>query len=152
MRASEQTYDANGSLPPIADTCVAIQEAEMSYDLMVFDPNAAPRERDAFLSWYKAQTEWTEGHCYNDPQVTTPALASWFADISQTYRPMNGPFACRDYDDPKVTDYSIGRSVIYAAFAWSEAASAFEAVNRLAAKHGVGFYDVSSDEGEIRFP
>jgi hypothetical protein len=34
----------------------------MSYDLMVFDPAAAPRERDDFLRWYDAQTEWTEGH------------------------------------------------------------------------------------------
>jgi hypothetical protein len=52
----------------------------------------------------------------------------------------------------KSRDYSIGRSVIYAAFAWSQAETAFEAVNRLAAKHGVGFFDVSSEQGEIRFP
>ena len=119
---------------------------------MVFDPAAAPRNRDDFLSWYDAQTEWGEGHSYDDPQVTTPALASWFADVSKAFPPMNGPHASSDYDDPKVTDYSIGRSVIYAAFAGSVAASAFEEVDRLATKHGVGFFDVSSDEGEIRFP
>jgi hypothetical protein len=51
-----------------------------------------------------------------------------------------------------VTDYSIGRSVIYAAFAWSQAGAAFETMSRLADKHRVGFYDVSSDQGEIRFP
>ena len=124
----------------------------MSYDLMVFDPAAAPRNRDDFLSWYDAQTEWGEGHSYDDPQVTTPALASWFADVSKAFPPMNGPHASSDYDDPNVTDYSIGRSVIYAAFAGSVAASAFEEVDRLATKHGVGFFDVSSDEGEIRFP
>ena len=143
---------ASVGLPPIADTSKAFQEVGMSYDLMVFDPNAAPRDREGFLSWYDTQTEWTEGHSYDDPRVTTPALASWFAEISQAFPPMNGPSASDDYEDPKVTDYSIGRSVIYAAFAWSQAEPAFEAVNRLASKHGVGFYNVSSEEGEIRFP
>ena len=119
---------------------------------MVFDPGAAPRDRERFLGWYDAQTKWTEDHSYDDPQVTTPALASWFVAISSIFPPMNGPLASDDYDDPNVTDYSIGRSVIYAAFAWSRADAAFEAVTRLATEHSVGFFDVSSDEGEIRFP
>ena len=119
---------------------------------MVFDPAAAPRDREQFLSWYDAQTKWAEDHSYDDPQVATPALACWFADMSQSFPPMNGPLASDDFDDPRVTDFCIGRSVIYAAFAWSQAAQAYEAVSRLAAKHSVGFYDVSSDEGEIRFP
>ena len=87
----------------------------MSYDLMVFDPAAAPRERNDFLRWYEEQTEWSEGHSYDDPQVTAPALARWFAEISQTFPPMNGPYASIDFENPKVTDYSIGRWVIYAA-------------------------------------
>jgi hypothetical protein len=124
----------------------------MSYDLAVFDPTAAPRDRDEFLSWFEAQTEWTEGHSYDDPAVTTPALASWFAEMSHAFPPMNGPLASRDFVDSSVTDYSIGRSIIYAAFAWSQARAAFDAVNRLAAKHRVGFFDVSGDPGEIRFP
>lgn len=137
---------------PIADTGSFNQNPRMSYDLMVFDPAAAPRDRDDFLRWYDTQTEWSEGHSYGDPQVTTPALASWFAEMAQAFSPMNGPLASKDYDNPKVTNYSIGRSVIYAAFAWSQAETAFEAVYRLAAKHGVGFYDVSAEEGEIRVP
>jgi hypothetical protein len=117
----------------------------MSYDLMVFDPDAAPREREAFQSWFDAQTEWTEEHSYEDPRITTPALASWFAEMSETFPPMNGPFASADYDNLKRTDYSIGRSVIYAAFAWSQAKSAFAMVERMAAKHGVGFFDVGGE-------
>ena len=119
---------------------------------MVFDPDVAPRDREGFVRWYDTQTEWAEGHSYDDPRVTAPALANWFAEISQTFPPMNGPFASDDYDNPRVTDYSIGRSVIYAAFAWSQADAAFEAVDRLAAKHGVGFFDASSEQGDIRFP
>ena len=124
----------------------------MSYDLMVFDPEAAPRDREEFMRWYRAQTEWSEDHSYDDPRVTIPALAGWFAEISEAFPPMNGPGASDDYDNPRLTDYSIGRSVIYVAFAWSEADAAFETVRRLAIEHEVGFFDVSADEGEIRFP
>ena len=118
---------------------------------MVFDPHAAPRDRDEFLRWYDEQAEWSEGHSYDDPEATTPALASWFAEMSQTFPPMNGPFASNDYDNLKVTDYSIGRSVIYAAFASSQGHLAYGTVRRLAAKHSVGFFDASGD-GEIAFP
>ena len=31
----------------------------MSYDLMVFDTKVAPRERTAFLTWYKQLVKWT---------------------------------------------------------------------------------------------
>jgi hypothetical protein len=68
----------------------------MSYDLMVFDPASAPRDREAFLNWYAAQTEWTEDHSYDDPRVATPALAGFFAHIVQVFPPMNGPFASND--------------------------------------------------------
>ena len=124
----------------------------MSYDLMVFDPSVAPRDRKEFLDWYRKQTEWSEGHSYDDPAVTTPDLSNWFASISKEFPPMNGPLASDDYENPKVTDYSTGKEVIYAAFAWSQAEVAFEAANSLAAQHGVGFFNVSSEHGEIRFP
>ena len=123
----------------------------MSYDLVVFDPQVAPRGRDEFLRWYDEQTAWPEGHSYDDPEVTTPALASWFADMSQGFPPMNGALASNDYANLKVTDYAIGRSVIYAAFASSQGQLAYETVRRLAAKHSVGFFDASGD-GEIAFP
>jgi hypothetical protein len=62
---------------------------------------------------------------------------------------MNGPFVPVGepiYDD-EVTDYSIGKSVVYAAFAWSVADKARASVFELAKKHGVGFFDASSDDG-----
>jgi hypothetical protein len=124
----------------------------MSYDLMVFDPEAAPASRDAFMAWYHKQTQWKEEHGYNDPSVTAPKLRLWFDEMIQTFPPMNGPFRSADVDNPKVTDYSVGRSVIYAAFAWSEAKTARPAMRRLAQKHGVGFFDVSTDNGEILMP
>ena len=124
----------------------------MSYDLMVFEPSVAPQDRDAFMKWYGEQTEWSESHSYEDPAVASPALQRWFAEMIQSYPPLNGPLASDDVDDPRVTDHCIGRNVIYSAFAWSCAEDAFTTMKSLAAKHGVGFFDVSSSDGEILFP
>ena len=124
----------------------------MSYDLMVFDPAAAPTDRTAFLAWYADQTKWAEGHSYDDPAVSAPALAAWYADLIQTYPPMNGPLASADPDNPKVSDYSIGKAVIYVAFGWSQAEAAGVAMYRTAVKHHVGFFDVSADDGLIWYP
>jgi hypothetical protein len=124
----------------------------MSYDLMVFDPEAPPQDRAGFVEWYLQQIEWGEGHSYDDPKVSTSALSAWFFDMTQEYPAMNGPYASDDVDDPKVTDYCIGRAVIYTAFAWSEAESAYHAVFEAARKHRVGFYDVSADDGQVWMP
>lgn len=119
---------------------------------MVFDPSAAPRRRKGFMEWYDQQTQWAETHGYNNPDVPTPRLRAWLQEMIKTFPPMNGPWATDDVDNPKVTDYSVGQSVIYGAFAWSEAEAAYEHVKRLAAKHRVGFFDVSANEGDIWLP
>lgn len=124
----------------------------MSYDLMVFEPTAAPKDRKQFMKWYREQTQWAEGHSYNDPSVSSPALQAWFQDMIQVFPAMNGPYASEDVDDPKVTDHCIGKTVIYSAFAWSCAEEAHGAMKQLAIKHNVGFFDVSANEGEIVFP
>lgn len=41
--------------------------------------------------------------------------------------------------DNRLTDYSLGTSVIYAAFAYSVADEAYTAMRKLAIKHKVGF-------------
>jgi hypothetical protein len=64
---------------------------------------------------------------------------------------MNGPYATEG-DDLNISDYSIGQSVIYVGFAWSVAEAAREAVFRLATKHRVGFFDVSSETGAVWVP
>lgn len=124
----------------------------VSYDLMVFDPPAAPRELAAFLAWWKQQSAWSESHGYQDPGVTTPQLRAWFQDVAASFPPMNGPLAVDEPDDESATDYSIGRQVIYAAFAWSRAADAYQRVFAAAKKHGVGFFDASGEGGEVWLP
>jgi hypothetical protein len=124
----------------------------MSYDLMVFNKEAAPRTRIDFMKWYEVQSEWTEEHGYDDPKNTTTELRNWFLEMIQTFPPMNGPYAVDDIDNPSTSDYCIGKDVICVAFAWSLAGQAYEKMIELAEKHGVGFFDVSSDNGDILFP
>ena len=124
----------------------------MSYDLAVFKPSVAPIEREQFLAWVDRITQWQEPHTYNDPEVSSPALRSWFFEMIEQFPPMNGAYAKEDVDDPCVTDYSLGETLIYSAFAWSKAEEAFKTTIRLAEKHQVGFYHVSSAKGEVYFP
>lgn len=129
----------------------AISIAHMSYDLMVFSQEAAPKTKPEFMAWYDAQTEWAEGHTYNDPAITTPALQAWVLEMEQTFPNMNGPDATDDHTSAYETDYGIGRVVIYAAFSWSLTGEANETAHRLAQKHQVGFWDPSF-EGPILLP
>jgi hypothetical protein len=126
----------------------------MSYDLMVFEPEAAPKDHRRFLDWYFEQTKWNEGHSYGDPAVTSHSLRDWFSEISNTFPPLNGVFSKEELpdDEASATDYSIGRQIIYAAFAWSKVDSAYQAVIDLAAKHHLGFFNVSSDLEEVWLP
>ena len=126
----------------------------MSYDLMVFERTKAPQKRKEFLVWYDKETEWSEEHGYNDPAVTSPALREWYEEMIKTFPNMDSSDAEVEDDDADahLTDYSIGRNVIYAAFAWSVAEEAYEKMKALAQKHGVGFFDVSSNDGDIILP
>jgi len=124
----------------------------MSYDLMVFDPTAVSPIRKDFMAWYGEQTKWSEGHNYQDHSITTDGLKAWYQEIIEHFPPMNGPLASEDFDDPKVTDYSIGKHIIYSAFAWSVAEQAHPMMRNLAIKHSIGFFDVSANDGEILFP
>jgi hypothetical protein len=124
----------------------------MSYDLMVFRADIVPRTRPEFMSWYNEQTKWAEGHSYNDPIVTSEELKNWFMEMIITFPAMNGPYAVSDPGNYFVTDYCIGKDVIYVTFSWSIAEKAYEVTKSIAEKHRVGFFDASANDGDILFP
>ena len=47
---------------------------------------------------------------------------------------------------------TIGAALIYMSFEWDKVDEAYAAVFKLAGKHGVGFFDVSSDLAETWLP
>lgn len=131
---------------------VVSNRINMSYDLMVFRKEAAPKTRTDFMKWYEEQTEWNEEHSYDDPANTSTELRNWYMEMIQTFPAMNGPLVSDDVDNSNVSDYSIGKDVIYAGFSWSVVQQAYTTMMRLAEKHSVGFFDVSGDKGDIFFP
>lgn len=117
----------------------------MSYDLMVFAPDAAPaKKRGPFLDWYEQQTEWEEDHSYDDPAVSTAALCAFYEELVPDFP--SSP------EDDSGTDYTIGKALIYITFSWDKVDQAYAAVFRLAGKHALGFFDASSDLAETWLP
>lgn len=114
---------------------------------MVFAPEAAPSKRAAFLDWYDQQTDWDDEFAGDDPAIATPGLQEFFAEMVQSFAALDDPS-----DDEAGTDYTIGESLIYMNFAWDAVDQAYETVFRLAAKHRLGFFDVSSDIAEAWLP
>lgn len=129
----------------------------MSYDLMVFERTKAPRTKEEFLKWYEKQAEWDEDHDYSSIEVSSPALQNWFMEMKDAFPPMNGPYSPDDtlLDESleaHLTDYCIGRDVIYTSFAWSLAEEAYSLMRQLAAKHNVGFFDASGPDADVILP
>jgi len=120
----------------------------MSFDLLIFEKEHAPINREPFLEWYGEQMDWKEDHTYGDPAVATRSLQAWLFEMFQTFPATNGAIS-QNGNVLMSGDYSIRRSTIYASFAWSMADHAYETAFQLAAKHGVGFFNVSSDQGEV---
>lgn len=127
----------------------------MSYDVLAFDPSEVSDE--SFGQWWREQATWPEGHSYDDAAVATAPLRAFYGALSMSYPPMNGPDAPSDEAvaaDPslehRMTDYSIGTSLVYAAFAWSEADAARELSVALAATHGVALALVSDGDEILR--
>lgn len=130
----------------------------MSFDVMLFDTQDAPREREVFDQWFHGLNVWEGDLDYNDCRNATPSLQNFYRDIIRIYPSINGPDApdsAAVESDPemasRMTDYSIAPRLIYAAFAWSHAQDAEKLIHDLAARHGVGIYHVSTDNAVI-FP
>jgi hypothetical protein len=126
----------------------------MSYDLMVFEPDAVPQGHAEFVDWYAQQIKWDEDHGYDDPALSSPHLRAWFEEIIRIFPPMNGPPAIVNLPENEAfsTDYAIGAGFIYASFAWSKAEPAYMTVARLAEKHQLGLFNASSSGEEVWIP
>lgn len=129
----------------------------MSYDLMVFDPAKAPDDKASFMRWYGEQTKWSEAHTYSDTKVSSEQLQRFYEELVLTFPSMNvddDVFEAMEEagTDNRLTEYSLGKEVIYAAFAWSVAEEGYNMMRELAMKHNVGFFGVSGSDGEIIRP
>lgn len=153
----------------------------MSYDLLVFDPEFAPRGRPEFMAWYSEIIKWGDERDYNSPESMTGNLRLFYDKLRTEFPPMNGPYAYEfdqptqplfeqkskgfwskifkaapqlerpepAFDEAFVTDYSLAENAIYMGFAWSISGQAYNHVFNTALSAGVGFFNVSGNDGEI---
>lgn len=115
----------------------------MSYDLMVFNIDTAPKEKDAFFEWYEVQTAWTEKHNYKDPKNTSEELKVWYYEMTKTFPAIQEYEDTEDNSNTLFGDYTIGREMIYASFPWSSGYKAFKQSKHLAYSNQLGLYDIS---------
>lgn len=126
----------------------------MSYDLMVFNPEAAPSGHAEFLDWYDKQMQWDGGRPADKLARIAPALRAWFDEMTRQYPAIHGePRADESAGGAFVlTDYTIGQDIIYASFPAGRANPAYKHMFALAGRHRIGFFDASSRKGEVWLP
>lgn len=116
----------------------------MSYDLMVFDPDYAPKKSE-IAGWYMDAMDEDERdtRLIDDPASTQSGrLQAFYADMRQMFPAMNGPDAVSDdVESNRVTGYAFYPGFIYMDFRWSAAEPASITVPTLAEKHGLGLFD-----------
>ena len=119
----------------------------MSYDLMVLDKHERFKSSDDFLRWYDEVTEWSDDIDYNDYHHATPNLQSWFLEIKDIIRPINGEFAPSDEelngDGIHEADYNIAKDCIYIAFDYTDSELAYSLSKALAKKYNLILFDIS---------
>lgn len=129
----------------------------MSFDMVIFDNTKVPRDKDAFMKWYLKQVKWEDNLDYNDyHNLTNQKMRGFFEELIKLYPPMNGLLALSDEElnenpelEDKMADYSISKTMIYAALAWSEAEKGEQIFYHLTKKYGVGFFNCSSSDGKV---
>lgn len=119
----------------------------MSFDLMVFNPDAAPKNPDEFLAWHEELSEWEDDGTYDSPASAHPKLYQWYKDMQEEFPDMNGEYSDEYIESigSNATGYSFGPNVIYADFRWSVAETAYSTALTLAQKHALGFFDPQSE-------
>jgi hypothetical protein len=127
----------------------------MSYDMFLFDPEAAPKTHAEFLQWYVDETEASDGmEIACNPATTSAALQSWFTEMSTTFPALNGPASPADIADhcEIAGDYNFRPHSIYVSFSWSHAEEAGRLGEVAARNAGVGLFDLSSEREDVYLP
>ena len=96
----------------------------MGFDILAIEPDAVTDED--FPAWWQRQSQWAEPVDYNDTSHATPAIRLFMADLAETFPPMNGPLRPTEAQleahpelDDRLSDYSIGRQLVFADFGFS---------------------------------
>ena len=117
----------------------------MSYDLMVFDPDLAPRKAE-IGDWHRNMMDEDERDfqvAFDPASGQSSRLSAFYDDMRLHFPAMNGPDAVSDddVDNEQITGYAFYPGFIYMDFRWSAAEAGSNAVWALAEKYGLGLFD-----------
>ncbi|OLO69301.1 hypothetical protein BKH20_07280 [Actinomyces oris] len=128
----------------------------MSYDILIFEPDAVTDED--FPQWWDRVAQWDGPRDFSTIDGSTPAIRSFYRDLIRAFPPFNGPDALSDDEvDARlaqgfpVADYTIGEDLVYVGVSWSAADTLVTTVSELAWTHRLAVAYVS-DEGAIVRP
>jgi hypothetical protein len=116
----------------------------MSFNLMVFDQSAAPREQKAFDVWSAEQLVWLPDRSYKDVSLASPALRQWFIEIIRKYPAHNSPEANAQESSPYIVDYLFKENIIYMDMSWDIAEQARKDVFFMTELFALGLFDFSA--------
>jgi hypothetical protein len=128
-----------------------VGESTLSYDLVVFDPAAAPRDRASFLDWAKYALSAADGQSRSDLAATSSTLSAWHNGMCRMFPAGDGPRAHDPFSTQATRNatYRFASHAILAGFHWEVSGAALHHAKKLALTHGVGLFDVSGADGAV---
>ena len=127
----------------------------MSYDILIFEPDAVTDED--FPQWWEQVSRWEERRDYDTTEGSTPAIRAFYRDLIRAFPPFNGPDALSDAELEEreakglpVADYTIGADYIYIGVGWSDANALVKIVGQMAWTQRLAVAYVSEDSSIFR--
>lgn len=127
----------------------------MSYDILIFEPDAVTDE--GFPQWWEQVSRWEELRDYDTTEGSTPAIRAFYRDLIRAFPPFNGPDALSDAELEEreakglpVADYTIGADYIYIGVGWSDANALVKIVGQMAWTQRLAVAYVSEDSSIFR--
>ena len=127
----------------------------MSYDILIFEPDAVTDED--FPQWWEQVSRWEEPRDYDTTEGSTPAIRFFYRDLIRAFPPFNGPDALSDAEleereakELPVADYTIGADYIYIGVGWSDANALVKIVGQMAWTQRLAVAYVSEDSSIFR--
>ena len=127
----------------------------MSYDILIFEPDAVTDED--FPQWWDRVAQWDGPRDFSTIDGSTPAIRSFYRDLIRAFPPYNGPDALseaereeREVEGLPVADYTIGTDYIYISVGWSDANALVKIVGQMAWTQRLAVAYVSEDSSIVR--
>lgn len=119
----------------------------MSYDLLVFEPAAAPADRMAFIAWFSQVVRLRDGHMLSNPSETSPNLRLWYQGMVEAFPHIGTARAGKAemQEDDINADYRFSPDAVFARFEWQVSRKAYQVGMKLARIYGLGFFDASGE-------